>query len=72
MGRPRRQQEPRVSTQIRLPVSLSDRLREAAEDREVSVNRLVTKAVEDYLDHLQPSDVVLSVRRETLLHQAAG
>lgn len=45
----------RVTTQIRLPVDLHDRLQQAAEERDVSVNFLVVKALEDYLARLIPT-----------------
>lgn len=53
MGAPRRY-DTRTSTCIRLPEELHDRLQAAAAEREVSMNYLVTKAVEQFLDHLVP------------------
>ncbi len=50
---------PRVSTAIRFPVALHDRLEEAAQDRDLSVNWLVVRAVEHYLDRLRPVDEML-------------
>lgn len=47
-----------MTTAVRLPASLHDRLRDCALERDVSVNLLVTKAVEAYLDHLPPVDEV--------------
>ena len=47
---------PRTSTCIRLPAQLHERLREAADDRDLSMNTLVTKAVEDFLARLIPAD----------------
>jgi len=47
-----------VTTAVRLPASLHDRLRDCALERDVSVNLLVTKAVEAYLDQLPPLDEV--------------
>lgn len=41
-------------TKIRFPSSLYDKLSEAADEREVSVNYLVTKAVEEFLPRLIP------------------
>lgn len=58
VARPRISDEPRVTTAVRLPASLHDRLRDCALERDVSVNLLVTKAVEAYLDHLPPVDEV--------------
>jgi hypothetical protein len=54
VARPRISDEPRVTTAVRLPASLHDRLRDRALERDVSVNLLVTKAVEAYLDQLPP------------------
>ena len=58
MARPRIVDEPRVPTAVRLPTSLHDRLCGAARERDVSVNLLVTKAIEAYLDQLPPLDEV--------------
>lgn len=41
---------------IRFPTHLHDILVEAAKERDVSVNYLVTKAVEEYLPRLIPVD----------------
>jgi predicted transcriptional regulator len=46
----------RTTTAIRFPDSLHDRLKEAAEERDLSINFLVVKAVEDFLDRLVPAD----------------
>jgi len=62
VGRPRVHQEKRVTTAIRIPESLHDRLREAALDRDVSVNLLVTRALDDFLARLVPADRVLATR----------
>jgi predicted HicB family RNase H-like nuclease len=56
--RPRLHNEPRVTTAVRLPPGLHDRLRNAADERHVSVNFLIVKALEDYLDRLIPIDEV--------------
>jgi predicted HicB family RNase H-like nuclease len=47
-----------VPTAVRLPESLHDRLRDAALERDVSVNLLITRAIESYLDQLPPVDQV--------------
>ena len=47
--RPRVYDEPRVSTAIRLPESLHSALRELADEREVSLNYLVIRALRGYL-----------------------
>jgi len=59
MGRPKIHDEPRVTTAVRIPESLHQRLHQAATDRDVSVNRLVTRAVSDYLDRLPDANTSL-------------
>ena len=54
MARPKVYDEERVSTAIRLPVTLHGRLQRAAAERDVSVNYLVTRAVRDLLERLPP------------------
>ena len=49
-------QKRRTPTAVRLPEQLHDRLRTAADERGLSINFLVTKAVEDFLDRLIPAD----------------
>lgn len=46
----------RVSTAIRLPTELHAELQRHAEERDVSVNFLVTRAVDHYLRQLGPAD----------------
>jgi predicted transcriptional regulator len=46
----------RTATAIRFPEAIHERLRDAAEERDLSVNFLVVKAVEDFLDRLIPAD----------------
>jgi predicted HicB family RNase H-like nuclease len=46
----------RVTTALRFPADLHERLRAAAEERDLSVNYLVVKAVEEFLDRLIPAD----------------
>jgi hypothetical protein len=53
MARPRVYEENRVTTALRLPESLHDRLRDQADRRDVSVNLLATKAIRDYLEQLE-------------------
>jgi predicted HicB family RNase H-like nuclease len=50
MARPKVYEERRVTTAIRLPESAHNRLREEAHERDVSLNYLVVRAVERYLD----------------------
>ena len=45
--------EERVATAIRFPRSLHDKLLTIADERDVSVTRLVVKATESYLEKLQ-------------------
>ena len=54
MARPKVHQEPRVTTALRVPRDLHERLKLAAEERQVAVNLLAVKALEDYLDRLIP------------------
>jgi predicted HicB family RNase H-like nuclease len=55
MARPRTFTEKRISTAVRIPESLHDRLQEAAEERDVSINHMVVRAITLYLDnHLKP------------------
>jgi predicted DNA-binding ribbon-helix-helix protein len=50
--------EDRIATAVRLPSSVHRELHQAAADRDVSVNLLVTKAVSRYLQELRPIDEV--------------
>jgi predicted HicB family RNase H-like nuclease len=54
MARPKVHQGDRITTAVRIPRELHDRLRQAADDRQVSVNLLLVKALEDYLGRLIP------------------
>lgn len=58
MGRPR-EYEKRITTNIRLPPDLHQRLQDAADEREVSVNLLMIHAAEQFLDRLLPIEQVL-------------
>lgn len=44
------------ATAIRFPEELHERLRAAADERHFSINFMVVKAVEDFLDRLIPAD----------------
>jgi predicted HicB family RNase H-like nuclease len=44
------------ATAIRFPTQLHDQLRMAADERHLSINYLVVKAVEDFLSRLIPAD----------------
>lgn len=59
MPRPRTYAEDRVATAVRLPLSVHRRLHQAAVDRDVSANLLITRAVTDFLERLAPADVAL-------------
>jgi hypothetical protein len=53
--RPRVYDEPRIATAVRLPEQLHERIRKAAGERQVSVNFLVERAIERYLDQMVPA-----------------
>jgi predicted HicB family RNase H-like nuclease len=63
MNRPRAFEEKRIATAVRLPESVHRRLHQAATERDVSANLLVTRAVSDYLDRLPTTTEILTVRR---------
>lgn len=46
----------RSATAIRFPADLHEQLRAAADERHLSINYLVVKAVEDFLERLIPAD----------------
>jgi predicted DNA-binding protein len=45
---------PRTTTAIRFPDELHDHLKQAAEERGLSINYVVVKAVEEFLERLIP------------------
>lgn len=47
---------PRTATAIRFPKPVLEELRVAAQDRDLSVNFLVVKAVQEFLTRLIPAD----------------
>lgn len=53
----------RTATAIRFSPELHERLRVAAEERDLSINFLVNKAVEDFLPRLIPVHEITFVRR---------
>lgn len=53
----------RVSTAVRLPQDLHAELQRHASEREVSVNYLVTRAVDHYLRALGPADPLAVTER---------
>jgi predicted HicB family RNase H-like nuclease len=54
MPRPKVHHEERVTTALRVPKDLHQRLKDAADERQVGVNLIAVKALEDYLDRLIP------------------
>lgn len=54
----------RTATGLRLPADLHARLLAAAEERDVSANLLVTKAVTQYLDRLIPIEAFVCASPE--------
>lgn len=56
MGRPRRDgsDEERITTAVRIPKSLFERLMEVAAERDTSMNHLLCKGAARYLDKLPP------------------
>jgi predicted HicB family RNase H-like nuclease len=63
MARPRIHPDDRVTTAIRIPKELHEQLRQAAEERQLSVNYLVVKALEDFVEHLVPVSELQLTRR---------
>jgi predicted transcriptional regulator len=53
---PHKARESRTTTAIRFPDSVHERLRMAADERDFSINFMVVKAVEDFLDRLIPAE----------------
>lgn len=64
MGRPRIHHEKRITTAIRVPERLHERLTAAADERYVSVNYLVVRAIDELLRRLVPADDVELLRPE--------
>lgn len=62
-GRPRRYDN-RTGTGVRFPDDLHARLVAAAAERDLSVNWLVCRAVEQFLDRLLPLDQIVLTRPE--------
>ena len=54
----------RISIQIRMPVELHARLRDAAAERDVSANYLANTAVASFLAKLSPPDEIEWTRKE--------
>jgi predicted HicB family RNase H-like nuclease len=64
MGRPRIYTEPRVNTAVRIPESLHERLAQTAEERDLGINLLILRAIENYLDRLDESTTSTRGRRK--------
>jgi hypothetical protein len=62
MARPRTYEERRIATAVRLPESVHRRLHEAAANRDISANLLVTRAVTEFLDRLPTAESSLGGR----------
>lgn len=58
-GRLKSVPEDRVSTAVRIPRDLYKRARHEALDRDISVNHLIVKGLQKYLDELKPIDEML-------------
>lgn len=56
-GRPKEHLEERVTTAVRIPKKLHKQLKREAVERDSSVNHLVVKATQYYLDRLPPIEV---------------
>ena len=60
MVRLRTYDERRIATAIRLPESIHRRLHDAASNRDVSANLLVTRAVCEFLERLPSADAAFT------------
>ncbi len=59
----------RLTTAIRFPEDLHAALKRAAEERDLSINYLVVKAVEDLIEDLIPVEELRLTRPKTGSHQ---
>ena len=57
-----RKTKQRTATAIRFPEELHEQLVQAAEERDLSVNYLVVKAVQDFLPRLIPAEELTLTR----------
>ena len=53
----------RTTTAIRFPEELHERLKDAADERDLSINYLVVKAVEEFIENLIPVEELSLTRR---------
>jgi predicted HicB family RNase H-like nuclease len=58
----KRRKDTRTTTAIRFPVAVHEALAKAAADRDLSMNYLVVRAVEDFLPRLIPADELTLTR----------
>lgn len=63
MARPKVHKERRITTAIRVPEQLHGQLSEAAEERDLSVNYLVVRAIEDFMNRLIPAEELKLTRQ---------
>jgi predicted HicB family RNase H-like nuclease len=63
MARPKIHHEERVTTALRVPKQLHEQLRAAAQERQVGVNVIAVRALEEYLERLIPLDELQLTRR---------
>lgn len=62
MPRPKLYEEKRIPTAVRIPESLHRQLQAVADEREVSVNLIIVKAIEKHLEQLPPVDDLVTHR----------
>jgi len=62
VSRPRENHDQRVTTAVRLPADLHERLKATARERDVSANYMVVRAVEEFLERLIPVDELRRTR----------
>jgi predicted HicB family RNase H-like nuclease len=61
-GRPKQFDDDRVTKALRIPPGLDHRLKDAAAERGISVNLVINRAIEDYLNRLLPVDEIMRAR----------
>jgi len=59
---PSNRNDGKVNLHLRIPIELNDRLERAADERVLSTNLFVSKAIEYFLDHLVPVEEVLRTK----------
>jgi hypothetical protein len=58
MARPKLYEEKRIPTAVRIPESLHRQLQAAAEEREISVNLIIVRAIKKHLEQLPSVDEI--------------